>query len=535
MTTLASGKSAEPAAGQTDMQHLVLINPPALLGHTNERTFSGGIGVARKLKPFEKDDTVILPIDFLYTAAVAERVGARVTLVDLLLDRYQGEAAIQYCRDCIGEDALGDLWIGVRLCMPSLQQDLAFANHIKQAMPSARVFVFGAVIMATIDHWIRECRSDYVLYGEPEALISDVLQSRDPSDVPGVIMPADYIPLTGDELFDGERCTRSYAQWVKVANLSDLPRPAWHLLDMPRYAPDGTGDTAKVGAFVQASRGCPIGCNMCPYALLEGKRWRKNEVEAVVDEIEYLNKAFGIYRIRFRDPNFGFNRKYAADLCEAIIRRGVRLEGTVETSIEVFDEKGLRLMADAGIHTITTGIETDDPDCMASIGQKIAVNEKLRSRIDLCHKIGFHVYGTFCLGAPEETWDSVRRTWMLAREMDVESGFTVMTPFPGTPMYWRAIREGLLPKRMQYSDWNSYTSTMRTSYLTTHDLDIARLWSRLETIIPYRAKRVRSEGTAAMIRFRVRHIPHFLARWYCRMYVWYRNSRIVTDSRNYGR
>ena len=75
-----------PVRAVTDNKpaHLVLINPPALAGRTNERTFSGGIGVSRKLKPFEREAPMILPIDFLYLAAVAERAGCSVTLVDLL-------------------------------------------------------------------------------------------------------------------------------------------------------------------------------------------------------------------------------------------------------------------------------------------------------------------------------------------------------------------------------------------------------------------------------------------------------------------
>jgi hypothetical protein len=45
-------------------------------------TFSGGIGVSRRLKPFEREPLEILPIDFLYLAAVAENAGASVTFVD---------------------------------------------------------------------------------------------------------------------------------------------------------------------------------------------------------------------------------------------------------------------------------------------------------------------------------------------------------------------------------------------------------------------------------------------------------------------
>jgi radical SAM superfamily enzyme YgiQ (UPF0313 family) len=256
--------------------------------------------------------------------------------------------------------------------------------------------------------------------------------------------------------------------------------------------------------------------------LLEGLPWRKNEVDGVVDEIEYLNKAFGIYRVRFRDPNFGFKREHAKALAIALIQRGVKLEAAVETSLEIYDEPTLRKLYEAGIRTITTGVETNDEACMDSIGQKLKINQKIRERVDLCHQIGFHVYGTYCLGMPEETWQTVEKTWRFANELDIESGFTVLTPFPGTPLYWRAIEEGLVKREMQFSKWNSYTATVRTYALTTTDLDIARWWARMETIIPYRRKRAASEGKGALVHFYRTHLAHFALRQFCRTYVWFR-------------
>lgn len=498
---------------------LVLISPPPLKGRTNERTYSGGIGVSRPLKFREREQPQILPIDFLYLAAVAEQSGAAATLVDLLIDRKYGADAERFCLDRIGADVGPKTWIGVRLSMPSLSQDLAFADRMKALLPAANVFVFGTVIMATIDHWIAQTKVDYVLYGEPEAYFDQVLTADDPASIAGVISPKTYVPLVGADLYDEAKNKPKYDGWVKVSELTALPRPAWHLLDMTRYTVNGR--TSDVGVYVQASRGCPIGCSMCPYMLLEGLPWRKNEVDSVVDEIEYLNR-IGIHRVRFRDPNFGFNRKYAHALAEALIARGVRLEATIESSVEVFDEDTLRTMYRAGIKTITTGVETNDEACMESIGQKIKINTKIRERIELCHQIGYHVYGTYCLGMPEETWKSVEKTWRFANELDIESGFTVLTPFPGTPMYFRALEEGLVPREMQFSRWNSYTSTVRTYALTTRDLDMARWWARMETIIPYRRKRAAEHGRVAVARFYVRHVPHYAWRLVCRSYVWFR-------------
>jgi radical SAM superfamily enzyme YgiQ (UPF0313 family) len=509
------------------MQTVVLVNPPGLKGRTNERTMSGGIGVSRKLKPFETVAVEVPPIDLLYLAAVAENAGAAVRIVDLVLEDLHGQAAERHCAAHFGERHAGRTWVGVRLSMPSLIEDLRFANRMKALLPDCTVFVFGPVIMVAIDHFISDAAVDYVLYGEPEAFFDRVLQAADPASVKGVIDPAQYVPLARDDRYDERKVTAQYAQWIRVDALSSLPRPAWNLLDLPRYG------GAEIGVNIQASRGCPINCNMCPYVLLEGVRWRSNDIDRVADEIEYLNTSLGIHRVRFRDPNFGFNRQYARRLAEALIARGITLSATIESSVEVFDEETLELLRRAGITTITTGVETNDPACMASIGQKIAVNDKLRDRIRLCHDLGFHVYGTYCLGTPEETWETVETTWRFANELDIESGFTVMTPFPGTPIYWRSIREGLLDKRMQFSKWNSYAATVRTYALTTRDLEMARWWARMETIIPYRYERARSAGRRALLDFYRRHAAHYVWRLVCRAYVAYRRrfpARALTAS-----
>jgi magnesium-protoporphyrin IX monomethyl ester (oxidative) cyclase len=496
---------------------VVLVNPPGLRRRSNERSLSGGIGVSRKLKPFERATTEVLAIDFLYLAAVAERAGARVELVDLLLEGSHGTQAMAFCVDRVTRACAREDWVGVRLSMPSLLEDLAFADRLKQALPNARVFLFGNVIQTTLDHWVRLTRADYVLYGEPEAFFDRLLAADDPTSVAGVMDPRSRALLEGDALYDEAQVSAQREGWLRVSDLSRLPKPAWHLLELARYAP--AGRVSELGVFIQASRGCPIGCNMCPYALLEGTTWRSNDVERVVDEIAHLNRTYGIYRVRFRDPNFGFSRKYARALADALIARGVRLSASIESSVEVFDRETLERLRQAGIDTITTGVETNSEECMASIGQSLRVNDKLRERIAHCHELGYHVYGTYCLGAPEETWDTVEKTWRFAVELDIESGFTVLTPFPGTALYFRALSEGLLEKRMQFSHWNSYRATVRSYALSTTDLDVARLWARLESILPYRQKRALLQGRLPLTEFYTRHLPHYACRMACRAYV----------------
>jgi radical SAM superfamily enzyme YgiQ (UPF0313 family) len=245
----------------------------------------------------------------------------------------------------------------------------------------------------------------------------------------------------------------------------------------------------------------------------------------VIAEMEWLNKTWGIYRWRFRDPNFGFDRKQVREILTRVIERGIRMEATVEGSLECMDDALVELMGKAGVRVITTGIETADEECLASIGQKIKINDILARKIAYADSLGIHVYGTFVIGDPEESWETVKRTIEYSKTIPCESGFTVMTPFPGTPMYYRALSEGLLNKEMTYEKWNSYEATVRSRFLTADDLSLARLWARLELIIPYRVKRAKRFGMKEVLKTQIKLLPRRAALLYVRAAVAWRRKR----------
>jgi anaerobic magnesium-protoporphyrin IX monomethyl ester cyclase len=508
------------------MRFLFMINPPGRRGYTAERSLSGGLGVSRKLKPWEKDQILLPAPDILLTAAVGEQCGLRTEVIDLILEGECGEEAVSYTVERILAEAgpEDDIWVGVRISIPTLPPDLRFANRVKERLPHAKLFLIGSVIMSTLDHWVREANADAILYGEPEAIAAAMFNAEGEAwrKVRGVVDPKTYIPLKGDQLYDGAM-QRRFDDWVLVKDLETVPYPAYQLLPLERYSP--TGKTEDVSTYVTASRGCPIGCTMCPYMLHEGRPLRKSATDRVVDEIAWLNKNWGIYRIRFRDPNFGFDRKQVREILNKIIERGVKLDATVEVSLEMVEDDLIELMAKAGVKVITTGIESADEACLESIGQKIAVNRILSRKIALADSLGIHVYGTFVIGAPEESWETVKKTIDYSKTVPCECAFTVMTPFPGTPMYYHALNEGLLDKEMTYEKWNSFTATVRSIYLEAEDLALARLWARLELIIPYRLRQAAKSGTIALVTEHVKMLPRRVALMAVRARVAYRRRR----------
>jgi radical SAM superfamily enzyme YgiQ (UPF0313 family) len=482
---------------------LYLVNPPARKGYTHERAQSGGIGVARKRKLFEAEGFEVLPHDFLYQAAVAERDGHRVQFIDLPLERVYDVDSGVACVASVVERARAAhpeevVWIGVRFSIPTLRSDIQTANSLKAAFPWARVYAFGNVLMTTYLHWLGEAHFDYLFYGEPEAIVGDALSAADPAGVKGVIDLATYTPPDID-LFD-IRVTSTYRKWRKVDDLDALPRAAWHLLDLERYSRGGK--LADLPLTVPASRGCFMPCTMCAYSLLEGRLLRFRDPAAVLDEIEYLHTTYGIRQIRFRDANFSANKAHLRAIAHGLLERGLGIEASAELSLELLDREDMQLMYDSGIRTLLTGVESNDPEVMRSIGQNVKISRILEDKLAIAREVGLKVYTFFLIGAPEETWHTVRDTFSFARSLGTESTMTIMTPFPGTAMYWRALYENLLlrGRAMVYEDWNSYTPTMRTYQLAARDIRMARTWARLETYIPFRWNAARDQPALARLR-----------------------------------
>ena len=507
------------------MHYLTLIMPPDPPGVVVNRVLSSGIGVVvpkhwkEKFLPRngKKPQGRELPsLETLYAAAVAEQAGAKVALLDIGLERWLGEDAVHQTLTSLPKTSgnLEDvLWLGIQINMPTLLQDLAFAQAIKAGRKDARVFLFGSPVMTTLDHWVKQVAADdvdAVIYGELEEVIAPMLQAPGATGwkaVPGVIDPKTY-KVAGEAMLFDKGIVTSFDKWVRVKQLGSLPAPAWHLIPFERYS--ATGDPKDCGVHVQASRGCPIGCTMCPYMIHEGRPFRASPVDRVVTDLKSLNDTYGITHVRFRDPNFGFDKRMMVELANKLIETGVKIDAAAELSLELLDFDQIELLNRAGIKTILTGIESNDESCLASIGQKIKINENLEKKIAYCNTIGTQVFASFIVGAPEESWETVERTIKYAAQIDAQSAATIMTPFPGTPMFYRAIEEGLLKPEMRYNQWNSYTATMRSQFLSCGDLNVARLWFRLETLIPFKVRRARKTGSAAdVLKTHVSLAPHY--------------------------
>ena len=221
-------------------------------------------------------------------------------------------------------------------------------------------------------------------------------------------------------------------------NFSDSPMPRYDLLDPENY-----------NRFpVQTSRGCPFKCNFCASSILLTSYYTHKPVDRVVQEISEIKRRWPSPFIEFADDNTFADPHYGRRLAEAVGGENVKWFAESDVSVAQ-DEELLRLIAQSGCRQILIGLES--PTASGLDGVELRSNWKYRKRdtyraaIEKIQSHGISVNGCFVLGLDgdtEEIFDLIPRFVEETGLYDVQ--VTVMTPFPGTPLYRQLAAAGRL-------------------------------------------------------------------------------------------
>ena len=221
-------------------------------------------------------------------------------------------------------------------------------------------------------------------------------------------------------------------------DLSLAPMPRFDLLDTSRYN----------RLTVQTQRGCPWNCEFCAASVRLSPKFKVKPVPKVIAELQRIKELWPHPFIEFADDNTFADKRRGRELARAMIPLGVRW--FTETDISVADDPELlRLLKESGCAQILVGLEA--PDAAGLDGLELGHNWKLRRRdgylraIERIQDAGITVNGCLVLGLDPHGVDSFDSIWDFVRESGLfEVQITVMTAFPGTPLYQRLRREGRL-------------------------------------------------------------------------------------------
>ena len=151
-----------------------------------------------------------------------------------------------------------------------------------------------------------------------------------------------------------------------IDDLDSLPMPAWDLVNLNKFEMklDHYFNQPKLPiknkAAIFSSRACPLACNFCDMFLVMGKPHRKRGVKKIVDEIELLNKDYGVNYFSFMDDQLTLNKAHIMDLCNEILKRKIKIIFDTPNGLWInsLREEVVAKMVEAGLVKSAISIES---------------------------------------------------------------------------------------------------------------------------------------------------------------------------------
>ncbi|HMD69147.1 MAG TPA: lipid biosynthesis B12-binding/radical SAM protein [Chitinivibrionales bacterium] len=195
---------------------------------------------------------------------------------------------------------------------------------------------------------------------------------------------------------------------------------------------------------VQTQRGCAFTCCYCTYPLIEGTAVRYKAPAKVADELEQIMAAGARYFFVV-DSVFNSSAAHVAGVCEEMIRRKVNLPWGCYLRPQGLTRELMDLMARAGLSHIEFGSDSFSDSVLAEYGKNFTFEDVYESS-ELARAAGVHYAHFLITGGPGETEATMREGFNNSRRLrkTVHFPFVGMRVYPGTPLFRRALSEGVI-------------------------------------------------------------------------------------------
>jgi hopanoid biosynthesis associated radical SAM protein HpnJ len=391
----------------------LFLNPPSYDG------FDGGAGSRYQARREIKS--------FWYPTWLAQ--AASLVPGSRLIDAPPDELGI----DAVIEQAEGyDLTI-IHTSTPSVVQDGKTAARLREAHPRMTIGFVGAHTMVQPEETLRIAPAvDFVGTGEFDYAVRDVAAGLPLESVTGICWRAPDGTLVRN------------APQAPIHDLDSFP----FVTDV--YARNLTIERYYIGYLqhpyvsLYTGRGCRSRCTFCLWPqTIAGHVYRTRSVEHVVAEMAQAKQLFPqVKEFFFDDDTFTDDRPRAEAIARGLGRLGIAWSCNAKANVP---RETLQIMKENGLRLLLVGFESGNQEILNNIrkGTKI---ERAREFARDCQDLGILIHGTFIIGLPGETTETIERTIAFAKEVDPYSlQVSLAAPYPGTALYAQAKQNGWLP------------------------------------------------------------------------------------------
>ncbi len=315
---------------------------------------------------------------------------------------------------------------------PSFASDIRTVEALKAVNPGLKAGFIGAKVAVDADGSLRSAPAiDFVARNEFDFTIKEVAEDRPFADIDGLSYRNDQ----GVIVHNTDRAI--------LENMDALP------FVTPVYQRDLTIENYFIGYLkhpyisIYTGRGCKSRCTFCLWPqTVGGHRYRTRSVAHVIEEIAWAKKAFPqVKEFFFDDDTFTDDLPRAEAIARELGKLGVTWSCNAKANVP---RKTLEVLKEGGLRLLLVGYESGNQQILHNIkkGMRVEVAERFTKD---CHDLGITIHGTFIVGLPGETQETIRETMAWAARINPHTiQVSLAAPYPGTFLYDQALENGWL-------------------------------------------------------------------------------------------
>jgi hopanoid biosynthesis associated radical SAM protein HpnJ len=300
---------------------------------------------------------------------------------------------------------------------------------IRELNPGATIGFIGAKVAVEPQKSLEDCPAiDFVCRNEYEFTIQELANGNDWSTIKGL----SYRAKDGTIVHNAER--------EILMDMDKLPSvlPLYKQLKIEKY----------FGGYLKhpymswyTGRGCKSRCTFCLWPqTIGGHKYRYRSIPKVIEEVKYLQKEFPqVKEIFFDDDTLTDDHARVEALARELGKLGVVWSCNAKANVP---RKTLEVMKANGLRLLLVGYESGNQKILHNIKKGLLVEVAKRFSRD-CRELGIVVHGTFILGLPGETRETIQETLEFAKEVNPHTiQVSLAAPYPGTFLYKQAKENG---------------------------------------------------------------------------------------------
>ena len=458
------------------MLRTLFLNPPSFEG------FDGGAGARyqarREIRSYWYPTWLAQPAALVPGSKLVDAPPAGLTLRDIAPLASRHDLAVLHTSS------------------PTFAGDVKVAETLKEENPGLLVGFVGPKVAVQPERSLQASTAiDFVAREEFDFTLAEVAEGRPLASVAGI----SYKDPNGRVIRNPDR--------EMLEDMDRLP------FVTPVYKRDLRPEEYYIGYLLHpyvslyTGRGCRSRCTFCLWPqTVGGHRYRTRSVDSVLAEAALVRELFPqVKELFFDDDTFTDDRPRAEAIARGLGKLGLTWSCNAKANVP---RETLQVLRDNGLRLLLVGYESGDQQILINIKKGLRVDRARRFATD-CRELGITVHGTFILGLPGETQQTIEETIRFAREVNPHTiQVSIAAPYPGTELHRQAVENGWLPgddddgaalvsERGTQLAALSYPHLGHTEILESVDAFYRRFYFRAGKLAEMSAEMFRQPGMAA--------------------------------------